>query len=258
LLDFLAVDFMESGWDLKHLVRRIVTSQTYQQDSGVSATLRKLDPENRLLAHGARFRLPSWMIRDAYLQYSGLMNPAIGGPPVFPYQPPGIWSDQFMGRFTYTSSIGPAQYRRTVYAFWRRSSAPTFLFDNAMRRTCEITPRLTNTPLQALTLMNDLTSLEAARTLAQQAVDSDGDTSMHLRELFRTILSRQPSSEEHQILVHQHATALDYYKSHQHEAVELTTVGQLATPEPSNASALAAMMLTSNMILNLDESITHE
>ena len=97
------------------------------------------------------YRLPSWMIRDSLLRASGLLNPAVGGPPVFPNQPPGIWKDQFMGRFTYKPSIGPAQYRRTLYAFRRRSSAPTFLFDAAMRRTCEVTPRRTNTPLHALT-----------------------------------------------------------------------------------------------------------
>ena len=258
LLDWLAVDFMESGWDLKHLVRQIVTSQTYQQDSSVTPELIEQDPENRLLARGARFRLPSWMIRDTYLHYSGLINPTIGGPPVFPYQPPGVWYDQFMGRFTYTPSIGPAQYRRTLYAFWRRTSAPTFLFDNAMRRTCDVTPHLTNTPLQALTLLNDITSLEAARTLAQNAIESDANPSQHLPQLFRTVLCRQASSQEHDVLMHQHASARKYYDAHTDEAIELTTVGQLAAPDPDDAATLAATMLIVNMILNLDESITHE
>jgi hypothetical protein len=260
LLDWLAVEFMESGWDLKHLVRTIVTSQTYLQDSSVSADLLELDPENRLLARGARFRLPSWMIRDATLKASGLLNEATGGPPVFPYQPPGVWRDQFMGRFVYQPSIGRAQYRRTLYAFWRRTSAPTFLFDSAMRRTCEVVPRRTNTPLHALTLLNDTTSLEAARTLGAAAiVASPNDFAKRCEFLMMRVLSRKPTADETaRVLSRQYEIAKGYYDEHPDEAEALTTVGQLATPKSEVVADVAATMLLANLLLNLDEGITHE
>lgn len=260
LLDWLAVEFMESGWDLKHLVRTIVTSRTYRQDSSVSKKLLELDPENRLQARGARFRLPSWMIRDAALKASGLLNETIGGPPVFPYQPPGVWRDQFMGRFVYRPSIGPAQYRRTLYAFWRRSSAPTFLFDSAMRRTCEVVPRRTNTPLHALTLLNDTTSLEAARTLSDAAIAiGPNDLAKRFEFLMRRVLSRKPTGDEAtRVLSRQYKVAKDYYDEHPDEAASLTMVGQLKTPKAKVAADVAATMLLANLLLNLDEGITHE
>jgi hypothetical protein len=260
LLDSLAVDFMEHDWDIKHLIRRIVTSRTYQQDSTVSAELLEQDPENRLLARGARFRLPSWMIRDASLAHSGLLNAAIGGPPMFAYQPKGVWQDQFMGRFTYEPSIGPAQYRRTLYTFWRRSSAPTFLFDSAMRRTCEVLPRRTNTPLQALTLLNDTTALEAARKLAERGF-ADGAAGLpieRLCQMFQIVLSRQPSEDEKRILNREFQQAKQYYDANPQAAQSLTTVGQMLPPPLEQASDLAADMLIASMILNMDESITHE
>lgn len=265
LLDWLAVDFMEHGWDLKHLVRRIVTSRTYQQDSRVSTELLAHDPENRLLARGARFRLPSWMIRDASLKHSGLLNSAIGGPPMFAYQPPGVWRDQFMGRFSYESSIGPAQYRRTLYTFWRRTSVPTFLFDSATRRNCEVRLRRTNTPLQALTLLNDTTALEAARTLAENGLtekgllkDSTVDPMARLSQMFLTVLSRQPTDNEKRVLKREYEHAKEYYDTNRGDARILVTVGQLLTPPAELACDLAAEMLVASMILNMDESITHE
>ena len=120
---------------MKHLLELLLTSRTYRQDSAVSADLAARDPANRLLARGPRYRLPSWMLRDQALAAAGLLNPALGGPPVRPWHPPGVWEELFMGRFTYEPSAGPAQHRRTLYAFWRRSIAPTFLFDSAQRRT---------------------------------------------------------------------------------------------------------------------------
>ncbi len=259
LLDWLAVDFMDHDWDVKHLVRRIVTSRTYQQDSRVTAALLELDPENRLLARGARFRLPSWMIRDASLAHSGLLNPELGGPPMFAYQPPGVWEDQFMGRFTYQPTIGPSQYRRTLYTFWRRSSAPTFLFDAAMRRTCEVTQRRTNTPLHALTLLNDTTALEAARSLAETGLTTNPEAiaEQRIQRMFHQVLSRLPTDEEDQILNREYLKAKRFYDAHPTDALTLTTVGQL--PPPTNhANALAAEMILASMILNLDEGITHE
>ncbi len=259
LLDWLAIDLMESGWDLKHLVRTIVTSQTYQQASTVDAARLERDPQNRLLARGARFRLPSWMIRDATLMTSGLLNPAVGGPPVFPYQPAGVWKDQFMGRFTYQPSVGPAQYRRTLYAFWRRSSAPTFLFDAAMRRTCEVTPRRTNTPLHALTLLNDTTSLEAARALADIACQAEPQDEVQRAELvFRRVVARAPSPREREILLRDYRRACTFYQQHLEAAAAFLQVGQAEPPGEDQLPERAATMLLANMVLNLDESITHE
>ncbi len=259
LLDWLAVDFMESGWDLNHLIRTIVTSETYRQDSSVDAESMKRDPENRLLARGARFRLPSWMIRDAILSSSGLLNPAIGGPPVFPYQPPGVWKDQFMGRLEYMPSVGPAQYRRTLYAFWRRTSAPTFLFDSSMRRSCEVTTRRTNTPLHALTLLNDTTSLEAARSLAELSLKKNSpNPTVRLAFMFRRVLGRQPTDGEAAVLRRQWDRASGFYQSDATEAAKLVRVGQLGAVCEDDVSVLAASMIVANMILNLDEAITHE
>ncbi|MEE2935182.1 MAG: PSD1 and planctomycete cytochrome C domain-containing protein [Planctomycetota bacterium] len=260
LLDWLAVDFMDHDWDFKHLVRRIVTSRTYQQSSDVTPALLEIDPENRLLARGARFRLPSWMIRDASLAAAGLLNRTVGGPPIFAYQPPGVWQDQFMGRFKYESTLGPGQYRRTLYTFWRRSSAPTFLFDSAMRRTCEVVPRRTNTPLHALTLLNDLTALEAARSLAERTLmdSSSTDVERKLSQMFHAVLSRFPSDHERQVLVREYRQAKDYYQTNVAAAKKLTSVGQLPEPNESTISELAAKMMMASMILNLDEAISHE
>ena len=186
LLDWLAVEFMESGWDVKHMMRLMVQSQAYKRDSRATPEMLAQDPLNRQLARGPRFRLPAWMLRDAALHHAGLLNPALGGPPVRPYQPEGVWEELFMGRFKYEPSEGPAQYRRTLYAFWRRTIAPTFLFDSAQRRSCEIRTARTNTPLQALTLLNDQTFLEAAKVLAAKPVEA----------IFNQVLSRQPDEQE--------------------------------------------------------------
>jgi hypothetical protein len=258
LLDWLAVDFVESGWDVKHLIHRIVTSSTYAQDSAVSPQLLELDPDNRLLARGARFRLPSWMLRDAKLAAAGLLNPALGGPPVFPHQPPGIWNDQFMGRFKYLPSLGPAQHRRTLYAFWRRTSTPTFLFDTSARRTCETTVRLTNTPLQALNQLNDITALEAARALADSAVARSDTPAAIVDSLARSVISRSPTAAEAKTLAAQYLNALEHYDSHPADAVAFTRIGQDPPPTTDTTARTAAAMLVANLILNLDEAITHE
>ena len=265
LLDWLAVDFMEHHWDLKHLVKRILTSRTYQQDSAVNAELLGRDPDNRLLARGARFRLPSWMIRDASLAASGLLNRTVGGPPIFAYQPPGVWQDQFMGRFTYQSTLGPGQYRRTIYTFWRRSSAPTFLFDSAMRRTCEVVPRRTNTPLHALTLLNDVAALEAARKLAERAGEGFGKSphekggkDVLLKTMFQLVLNRPPAQRELTVMKREQRKALAYYRENHEAARTFVSVGQLPPVPVGSEMELAANMLIASLILNLDESITHE
>ena len=242
LLDWLAVDFMENGWDVKRLIKTIVTSDTYQQSSDRSD---QTDPSNLLLSRGPRFRLPAWMIRDAALASSGLLNPALGGPPVRPHQPEGVWEEIFMGRFTYEPSQGAAQYRRTLYAFWRRSIAPTFLFDSAQRRVCEVAMTRTNTPLQALTLLNDQTIMEASQALAKRMLATTPEKRLPM--LYQAVLNREPTAKELSVLLRELHRASKHYREHPGDALKLKT-----TPE------LAAHALVATLVLNLDEAITHE
>jgi len=265
LLDALAIELIEHQWDLQHIVRLIVGSRTYQQSSEASEALITRDPENLLLARGARFRLPAWMIRDSVLQASGLLNPVTGGPPVRPYQPPGIWEELFMGRYTYNPSLGDAQYRRTVYAFWRRSSAPTFLFDSAQRRVCEVRQYRTNTPLQALTLMNDDSILDASKAIAAATLKSSTQPEERLQLMSRKILSRELKPEELQALQGSLQKAMAYYQENPRRAEEFLTVGQAMSKgggeksdEQISHPEQAAYMMISNLLFNLDESITRE
>lgn len=258
LLDWLAVEFVESGWDVKHLVRLIVTSETYQQSSDIRPELLDRDPKNELLARGARFRLPSWMIRDAAFAYSGLLDDSLGGPPVYPYQPDGVWDALFKGKFTYDTSQGPLQFRRTVYAFWRRSLAPTFLFDTASRRICEVRPRLTNTPLHALSLMNDLGQLEASRALAVELVESESTQEERIDALFNRVVLRSPTDEEKSLLTKKLNNWIDYYERSPEEAERLVAFGQPELHPQDNVPQTAAYSVLSSLVLNLDEVITHE
>jgi|JI6StandDraft_1071083.scaffolds.fasta_scaffold00744_15 hypothetical protein len=254
LLDWLAVDFMEHGWDIKHLITRIITSETYQQDSAASPQLLARDPQNKLLARGPRFRLPAWMLRDAALAASGLLNPALGGPPVRPYQPDGVWEEIFMGRYTYEPSEGAAQHRRTLYAFWRRSIAPTFLFDSAQRRVCEVSMTRTNTPLQALTLLNDRTVFVAAKSLSQQMLKLK-DEPQRLDWLCERVLSRKASAHEQTVLTREWQRARAHYQNAPQAAAKYLDqpVGKTA-----QLADLAAGTLIATLVLNLDEAITHE
>ena len=155
LLDWLAAEYENQNWSTKALLRSILCSATYQRSSTHSSTALEWDPENRLLSHGSRFRMPSWMIRDQALAVSGLLNQKLGGPSVFPYQPPGVWQDATFGKRTYSLSKGNDLYRRSLYTFWRRIIAPTMFFDTASRQTCSVNMSRTNTPLHALTTLND-------------------------------------------------------------------------------------------------------
>jgi len=257
LLDWLAVDFRENGWDIKRLLRLIVTSETYRQDSSVTPALLAKDPDNRFLARGSRYRLPSWMLRDAALRASGLLHPVLGGPPVRPHQPDGVWEELFMGRFKYESSEGPAQYRRTLYAFWRRSIAPTFLFDTAQRRTCEVRLPRTNTPLQALTLMNDATFLEASQALAAGALKRSGDAT-RIQFLYRSVLTREANDREAALIGSTLMKARETYRADPAAAVKFLDVGQRRIPAGVDPAELAAWTLVASLVLNLDETITHE
>ena len=269
LLDWLAVEFVESGWDLKHLVRLIVTSETYRQSSAITPEGLARDPENRWLARAPRHRLPSWMLRDAALHAAGLLSPLVGGPPVRPFQPEGVWEENFMGRFHYDPSDGPAQYRRSLYAFWRRSVAPTFLFDAAQRRVCEVRLPRTNTPLQALTLLNDASYLNAAYALAIQALRESDDPAERLVAMARRVLGRGVEPGERAILQREHDRARTWYRQHPAEADRALDHASrnladsrpdllLTTAEREHAADAAALFLIANLVLNLDEAVTHE
>ena len=259
LLDWLAVELMDHGWDLRHVLRLIVTSDTYRQSSILREDLLDRDPENRLLARAPRFRLPSWMIRDAALRSSGLLNPSVGGPPVRPHQPEGVWEEMFMGRLTYEPSLGPAQHRRTLYAFWRRSAAPTFLFDAAQRRVCEVRPRRTNTPLHALTLLNDRGMLEASAELARVAMAGRQGVEDRLRFIFARVLSRPPGPAELEVLRREFGRAARYYARSPDDAADL--LDGLGGPGDSTGGGegeRAAYAVVASMVFNLDEAISRE
>jgi hypothetical protein len=198
------------------------------------------------------------MIRDGALKAAGLLNTTLGGPPVKPYQPDGIWEENFMGRFHYEPSEGPDQYRRTVYAFWRRSVAPTFLFDSAQRRVCEVKQGRTNTPLQALTLLNDETMLEASRVLAAKALHTSKDAEGSIREMAKRVLCREASEAEVKMLVSKLSHARDYYSAHPEDAAKLLHHGQSPIDAKLNLADLASTSVVATMILNLDEAITRE
>lgn len=258
VLDWLAVEFVESGWDVKHIVKLIVMSSTYEQSSNVDPELLARDPDNRLLARNTRFRMPSWMIRDVALRASGLMDDRLGGPPVYPHQPPGAWADATMGRFHYESSVGGDLYRRSLYSFWRRSVAPTPFFDASKRRNCEVRQIRTNTPLHALNLLNDDNYVEASHRLAIRAIEKYEAKHQRIRFLFRSVLCRTPSGKELRILAGQLDGIADQFSRNANAAAELARVGQGDPPKHVRAVDLATYMMLSSTILNLDEAITRE
>ena len=277
LLDWLAAEFMESGWDVKQLIRLIVTSETYQQssalipDSGLlnpdsspgarSERIRsqesaiRTDPENRLLSRGPRFRMPSWMLRDQALALSGLLNPKLGGPSVRPYQPEGIWEEATFGKKTYQQDHGEALYRRTLYVFWRRIVGPTMLFDNSARQVCAVKAARTNTPLHALVTLNDTTYVEAARVLAARVLKPPGDDAQRLQLAFEIVTNRTPKAGELAVLQRQLAALRPQTAR---AARKLLTVGEAKADPSLNPAEHAAWASLCLMLLNLDEVLTKE
>jgi hypothetical protein len=263
LLDWLACEFRKT-WDVKAMQRLIVTSATYRQASRVSAALLERDPENRLLARGPRFRLPAESVRDSALAVSGLLNRAIGGPSVFPYQPAGLWEELSRGEtFTaqeYHESAGADLYRRSMYTFWKRTVPPAQLttFDAPDREKCTSRRLITNTPLQALVLLNDPTYVEAARVLAQRAMREAGsDPRARAGWMFREVTGRRPTATETGTLVELGQRRLEHYRKDVAAAVKLISVGA-SPPAKLDASELAAWTMVASTILNLDETITKE
>lgn len=259
LLDWLAANFRENGWDVKALHRLMVTSATYRQSSRVSRELIERDPENRLLARGARFRLPSMLIRDQALAVSGLLNPEIGGRPVYPYQPPGLWEEFSYEKFGYTPDHGEKLYRRSLYVFWRRTLGPTTLFDTANRQTCSVKPLRTNTPLHALITLNDPAYVEAARIWAERILREGGDgPESRVAWAYRQATGRDPSAPQASLLAGTYRKARNHYSSHPEEARALLTVGEYPPDANLDAAEIASYAQVAQLILNLDEVLTRE
>ncbi|MFN3166664.1 MAG: PSD1 and planctomycete cytochrome C domain-containing protein [Phycisphaeraceae bacterium] len=259
LLDYLAAKY-RADWDTKAIVREIVTSATYRQSSSASPQLREIDPENELLARGPRFRLPSMLIRDQALAAAGLMNDAMFGPPVYPYQPPALWVDISFAQFEYTQSTGADLYRRSLYTFFRRTLAPPNLFDTANRQACTVKPSRTNTPLQALVTLNDPTYVEAARGLALHAIERRpaSGAPILIGEMVRLVLLRSPEQRELDVLLAAYEREHDWYKQRPAEAQKYLGVGELDVPDGIDRAHLAALSAVAQTILNLDETLTKQ
>jgi hypothetical protein len=269
LLDWLAVEFRQPSddsrpWSMKHIQRLIVTSATYRQSSRITPELLARDPENRLLARASRFRLPAMTLRDLALSTSGLLNAKIGGQPVYPYQPEGVWDGLAITKerdFTYPLSSGPDLYRRSIYTFWRRTASPADVFDNANRQTCRVRSAVTCTPLHALTMLNDKTWVEAARVLAAKAMESSSDSDgpdAALSFAFRQVLGRAPTAEELPILKHMLDGQRKLYQNDPKGAVALTTVGSSPPAKSLDVTEHAALSAVCLAILNMDEAMSHE
>lgn len=262
LLDWLAIEFIESGWDIRAMHRLIVTSAAYQQSSKSTSDLRSKDPENRLLARGPRYRADGFAIRDIALQASGLLSDKIGGAPVKPYQPAGLWEVVAANAGTrYNVDKGQKLYRRSMYTYWKRAVNPPrqTIFDAGGREVCNVQVRRTNTPLQALVLLNDTTFVECARVLAEQGLSYDAQTDdQRLIEMYRRAIARPITDDRLAVL----QETLDYFREHYgdlpEQAKELLANGEATSDSSLDPTEHAAMTAVAHVILNLDEFLTIE
>ena len=259
LLDWLSVDFMNHGWDIKRLVKQMVMSATYRQSAVIRTDKFKVDPDNTLLSRGPRSRLPAEFVRDIVLASSGLLTRTIGGPSVNPYQPPGLWENTTSGRgqlASYKQVHGPNLYRRGMYTLIKRTVPPVemAIFDASNRDQCEVKRLRTNTPLQALLMMNDPTVLEAARVLAAKLLQEKSNNSDKIYKAFRLIICRKPSEQELAILNGYYNDQLQTMDKK--TSVKVLAVGEYPIPDNLNKVTLAAMMKVVDTIYNLEEAIT--
>ncbi len=268
LLDWLATEFIQSGWDVKHMQKLIVMSATYRQSSRVTPDHWQRDPQNRWLARGPRFRMPAEMIRDTELAVSGLLVEKLGGPSVKPYQPDGLWeavgyTDSNTANFS--QDDGEKLYRRSLYTFWKRTAPPPAMstFDAPSRESCIVRRARTNTPLQALTLLNDKQSVEASRYLAQRVLRDEGDsTDKRLIGGFRLVTARSPNEQELAILrgiLDEHLSGFASDPEAASALIDSATTQRNPDHLDRDRSAdpeLAAWTMVANLLLNLDETIT--
>jgi hypothetical protein len=259
LLDWLAVEFRESGWDVKKFFRLLVTSATYRQQARTTPQNLEKDPSNRLLSRGPRFRMDAEMVRDYALAASGLLVREVGGPSVKPYQPEGVWEAVAMMESNtryYRRDDGENLYRRSLYTFWKRAAPPASmdLLNAPSREVCTVRRERTNTPLQALVTLNDPQFVEAARVLAQAALKEGGPTTdTRLDFIARRLVSRPLRQEEVGVVRSSLDDLLAYYKGHRDDARKLIRVGEAKVDTSLEPAALAAWTMLSNELMNLDE-----
>lgn len=262
LLDWLATDFVDSGWDVKRCIKQMVMSSTYQQSSVVHPDKLRIDPENRLLARGPRFRLDAEVIRDQALAVSGLLNPTIGGRSVKPYQPAGLWKPVGFGgsnTSVFKQDTGSKLYRRSMYTFWKRTVPPPSMatFDAPNRETCAVRRARTNTPLQALVLMNDVQFVEAARKFAERVMtETDANNGVKLNFAFRSLLGRHPNEAERTMLNSLLDESLIEFQNDPDSAVKLLSMGESAYNDKLPRNELAAWTMVTHLMLNLSETVT--
>jgi hypothetical protein len=266
LLDWLAVEFIRGGWDVKALQRMLVTSATYKQASDLLAELREHDPENRFLARGPRRRLPAELIRDQALFLGGLLVDKIGGTSVKPYQPAGLWrevafdlSGADLTAQIYEQDSGEQLYRKSMYTFWKRTAPPPamLLFDAPDRERCVMRRQQTNTPLQAIVLMNDPTHIEAARQFAARVMtEASGNPTDRIAHAFRMATARPPEPREAALLVELFWRQRERFVADEEAVGALLAVGESKSSGLLNKAELAAYTLVTSVILNLDETIT--
>lgn len=262
LLDWLALEFRRSGWDQKAMFRLLLTSATFRQDSAATSQILQVDPENRLLSHGPRFRLDAEQLRDNVLYVSGLMDLTMGGRGVQPYQPPDIWEpvgyENSNTRF-YLQDHGASLYRRSVYCFMKRTAPPPFMtnFDGPNREQFCTRRERSNTPLQALQLMNDVQHFEAARALSERVLKEGGTTEgERIQFLFRTVLARRPDRVEEQIVAEALKNQMRHFQNQPEEAAKVIRNGESTADSKLDALELAAWTMTSNLVLNMDETVS--
>ncbi|MEX2512856.1 MAG: PSD1 and planctomycete cytochrome C domain-containing protein [Cyclobacteriaceae bacterium] len=264
LLDWLAMDFMETGWDIKRLVKLIVSSSTYKQSSSINSEKLLSDPDNRFYTRSDRQRLKAELVKDLVMASSGLLEKEIGGPSVKPYQPDGLWEAaastgaKFGILGTYIQDHGEKLYRRGLYSFIKRTLPPPsmMIFDGSNRDLCETKREATNTPLQALVMMNDPMILEASRVFAENLLKTESSGKDKIYTAFRSIVGRKPDTQEMGILQLQHQEMLTTYKDAPDKAKEVLEVGEFPSGENLNPIETAALMQVITLIYNLEETIT--
>ena len=258
LLDWLAVDFRENGWDIKALLKKMVMSSTYQQSSYISPELLEKDPNNELLARAPRYRMPAEMIRDNALAVSGLLVKEMGGEPVMPYQPEGLWAQVSSLKTPYVQQHGDSLYRRSLYTYWKRAAPPPNMltFDAPSRHTCTVKREATSTPLQALVLLNDVQFVEAARVFAQNLLIEKLDSQATLVKAFRAATSRMPTDKELQTLDQLWQESKEEFQKAPTDAAKVAQIGEYPVFTEVNKVELAALTMVTSAILNLNETIT--
>lgn len=258
LLDWLAVDFQEHDWDMKTMIKKMVMSSTYRQASSITPELLEKDPNNDLLARGPRYRMSAEMIRDNALAVSGLLVDKIGGEPVRPYQPEGIWAQVSSLKTPYVQDHGEKLYRRSLYTYWKRAAPPPNMLtlDAPTRHTCTVKREATSTPLQSLILLNDIQFVEAARVFAQNLLTENLDNEALVQKAFRTVTSRTPSKQELETLSQLWEESKTEFEKVPTDAEKLLAIGEYPVENQLNALDLAAFTMVTSAILNLNETIT--